>query len=500
MTIETTQTYIQYNGDGSTTAFPVPFPFFGTDEVVVTSRVIATGVETTLTLGVEYTVTGGNGGTGTVTATSAPAAGIQWTIERATEVLQEIDFQSNGAFPEEAVERGLDRVTAILQEVAGATNRSLRVPVSDPLTGLVLPGNVARANTVLAFDEDGVPYVREIDEDGILAGPAGPAGAPGISWEPGAVRWWPGASIPSGWAVCGGQLYANATYPLLYAAIGRAWTGGGDPADQFRVPDLRGRGVIGLDNMGGSAANRVTSAGSGIAGTTLGATGGSERLHLHGHTLTDPGHTHSATTGAAGAHGHTVPDLVVNAGSGGTIGGVGVYADGTGVSNTASDHTHSVTVTAAGAGLSISSSGVGGSENMPPVAVGNWIIKLDGSTGNGSEAPIEFCLAISDETTTLTTGLKVTWHAPVAMAIDEVILSLGTVSSSGAVTLDVKLNGTTIFSTKVTVDANEETSLTAATPAVLSTTDIPKGGKMTFHLDGVGTGAAGAKVAIVGTR
>ena len=385
MTIATTQTFIQYLGDGTTTAFPVPFPFFGTDELVVTRRVISTGVETVLVLGVNYTVTGGNGGTGTVTATTAPAAGNQWTIERATEVLQEIDFQSNGAFPEDAVERGLDRVTAILQEVDSATNRSLRVPVSDPLTGLVLPGSVARANTVLAFDASGVPYVREINEAGILAGPTGATGATGVSWEPGSVRWWPGATIPLGWAVCNGALYSTTVFPLLYAAIGRAWTGGGDPADQFRVPDLRGRGVIGLDNMGGTAANRVTVGVSGILGSTLGGTGGSQLLHAHNHALTDPVHTHSVSVALTsdGAHNHfgAISGVFHGEGSGGFSydGGATAFQQTGAEGNGAHSHTAVAYNTPANSGVTIASAGTGGSQNMPPVAVGNWIIKLDGA-------------------------------------------------------------------------------------------------------------------------
>lgn len=62
------------------------------------------------------------------------------------------------------------------------------------------------------------------------------------------------------------------------------------------VPDRRGRVDAGQDDMGGTAASRLTSGGSGVDGATLGAVGGTET-----HTLTAaqsglPAHTHSASS------------------------------------------------------------------------------------------------------------------------------------------------------------------------------------------------------------
>lgn len=56
------------------------------------------------------------------------------------------------------------------------------------------------------------------------------------------------------------------------------------------IPDHRGRVAAGKDNMGGSAANRLTTAASGVNGAALGAAGGSQS-----HVLTSaqmPSHTH----------------------------------------------------------------------------------------------------------------------------------------------------------------------------------------------------------------
>lgn len=68
------------------------------------------------------------------------------------------------------------------------------------------------------------------------------------------------------------------------------------------LPDFRGRVVAGMDDMGNSAAGRLTSSYFGATATTLGAVGGSEShtttiaempAHTHANSLNDPGHIHS---------------------------------------------------------------------------------------------------------------------------------------------------------------------------------------------------------------
>lgn len=81
-----------------------------------------------------------------------------------------------------------------------------------------------------------------------------------------------GSSIPVGYELPYGQTIASASsrYPEFYSVNG----------DSAVAPDLRGRAVFGKDNMGGSAASRITSAGSSITGTTLGATGGAQTVSI----------------------------------------------------------------------------------------------------------------------------------------------------------------------------------------------------------------------------
>jgi microcystin-dependent protein len=111
-------------------------------------------------------------------------------------------------------------------------------------------------------------------------GPYGPA-AGGVQTDStgiiGEVRAFagPAASVPSLWYLCYGQAVSRATYYALFAVIGTTW-GAGDGSTTFNMPDLRGRAMAGVDNMGGSPANRITSGISGLSGVTLGAAGGDQ--------------------------------------------------------------------------------------------------------------------------------------------------------------------------------------------------------------------------------
>ena len=113
-------------------------------------------------------------------------------------------------------------------------------------------------------------------------------------------------------------------------------------------------------------------------------------------------------------------------------------------------------------------------------------------------------VAVGDETTAITTGTaKVTLRMPWAMTVTAVRASLTTASSSGTPTVDINEGagaGTSILSTKLTIDANELTSTTAATPAVISDAALADDAQITIDIDTAGTGAAGLKVYLIGTR
>ena len=113
-------------------------------------------------------------------------------------------------------------------------------------------------------------------------------------------------------------------------------------------------------------------------------------------------------------------------------------------------------------------------------------------------------VAVSDETTALTTGTaKLTFRMPFAMTVTEVRASLSTAgTTSGTTTIDINEGGTSILSTLLTIDATEKTSTTAATPAVISDSALADDAEITIDIDAISGGAteAGLKVTLIGNR
>lgn len=138
-----------------------------------------------------------------------------------------------------------------------------------------------------------------------------------------------GTAAPNGWLMCYGQAVNRATYPNLFAKIGTTF-GAGDGSTTFNLPDTRGRAAIGKDDMGGTAANRVTTAAGGVDAKTLGATGGAS--------------THTLTAAQIPAHAHTMKytSATYTSGSGTnvqTLGGAGAQSAST-ENNTGGDGAH----------------------------------------------------------------------------------------------------------------------------------------------------------------
>lgn len=110
-------------------------------------------------------------------------------------------------------------------------------------------------------------------------------------------------------------------------------------------------------------------------------------------------------------------------------------------------------------------------------------------------------VALSDETTAITAGsAKATLRAPFGFTLTGVRANLNTASSSAVPTVDINVAGTSVLSTKLTIDVNELTSVTAGTAAVISNGTIADDAVLTFDVDVAGTGAKGLKVWLYGTR
>mgnify|MGYP001571741274 CR=1 FL=1 len=117
--------------------------------------------------------------------------------------------------------------------------------------------------------------------------------------------------------------------------------------------------------------------------------------------------------------------------------------------------------------------------------------------------PVTIGIACSDETTALTTGAaKVTFRMPYALTLTEVRATVTTAPTGSVLTVDINESGTTVLSTKLTIDATEKTSETAATSAVISDSALADDSEITIDIDGIGSTIAGAglKVYLIGVR
>lgn len=118
----------------------------------------------------------------------------------------------------------------------------------------------------------------------------------------------------------------------------------------------------------------------------------------------------------------------------------------------------------------------------------------------------EVCLYIpvGDETTAITAAAnKAIFRNPFgAITVTGIRASLSTAQTSGSIfTVDVNEGGTTILSTKLTIDNTEKTSTTAAAAAVISDTALADDAEISVDVDQIGDGTAkGLKIYIIGYK
>jgi microcystin-dependent protein len=172
----------------------------------------------------------------------------------------------------------------------------------------------------------------------------------------GVVNPFAGATAPSNWLLCDGSSLSTTTYANLFAVIAYAYGGSGA---NFSLPDLRGRAIAGKDNMGGTAASRLTATVL-TAANTLGATGGTEthsltiaQLATHTHVQDAHGHSNSGQmfNGATGA------GFVMGSSGGSGLGGPSQW----GVNNTTATNQNTGSGTA--------------HQNTQPTIILNYIIR-----------------------------------------------------------------------------------------------------------------------------
>ena len=144
------------NAAGQEVAFS--FPINATSDLVVKTRVTATGAETLLAETTSYTVDIDGDSGGTVTLVAALAVTSEIHVLRDTPGTQAIDLVQSGTFNAEQIEEGFDKITRRLNEIEDTLLRCLRVPATDATgTDMELGDSVSRASTYQGFDANGDP-------------------------------------------------------------------------------------------------------------------------------------------------------------------------------------------------------------------------------------------------------------------------------------------------------------------------------------------------------
>jgi hypothetical protein len=129
------------------TSFAVPFEFFASADL----NVYVDGTLKSLTT--HYTVSGGDGSTGTVTiSVTGATGGSTVVITRDVALERTTDFPSSGPFQIGALNTELDRLTAIAADLDDKAGRALQLTDFDVAASLVLPTVDNRKGKTLAFN------------------------------------------------------------------------------------------------------------------------------------------------------------------------------------------------------------------------------------------------------------------------------------------------------------------------------------------------------------
>ena len=115
----------------------------------------------------------------------------------------------------------------------------------------------------------------------------------------------------------------------------------------------------------------------------------------------------------------------------------------------------------------------------------------------------EILISCSDLSTDLVVDTSVAYiRMPYGMTLTEVRASVLTAPTGSAITIDINESGTSVLSTKLTIDAGEKTSTTAATPPVISDSGLADDAEITIDIDAIGSTIAGNGliITLIGTK
>ncbi len=128
-----------FPGNGVTVAYPFTFKVFTQADVLAVRAVTATGLETTLALGSDYTISlNGDQNTspgGTLTMLVAAPTGSTVTLTSQVANTQGVDLTNLGGFYPAVINNALDRATIQIQQLAEKVSRALTFGISSGASG-----------------------------------------------------------------------------------------------------------------------------------------------------------------------------------------------------------------------------------------------------------------------------------------------------------------------------------------------------------------------------
>ena len=391
----------QYTATASQTVFAYSFLIF--DEADI--EVIQDG--TTLSLGGgDYTVSGVlNESGGNITLATGATLNDLVTIRRKSTISRASQYQNSGRFEAAVLERDLDKITTILQELRRETGNAVTLNVADLTSSSELPAPAA--GKALAWSSSSPyslvngPDTLDIANAGanataatakaaeaaasaaaalVSANDAAASAASILAFTTGDAKLTLKATADSGWIMAddgsigngasGASNRANADTEDLFTLL---W----DNVSDTYAPVSSGRGASAADDFAANKTITLTrtlgrSLGVAGAGASLTSRALGEYLGAETHALTEAelaSHTHTATV-TDGGHSHTQTYLTSGAGTGNSVSGGAFVAGQTNATNTTASATTGITV-------ANSSTGSGTAHNiMQPTSFWNVMIKL----------------------------------------------------------------------------------------------------------------------------
>lgn len=153
MTTTQNDRIIRYEAAGGETVYAYDFPLFEEADLGV-SRV-RDGVVSRLTLGADYTISGlNNPGGGNITLTAPAVAEDIYALYGVREY-RDANYNQGDRFRAADVNRDIDKVTQITQQLRRDIDRSIKLDITDDVSDLTLPLTDDRKDKFLHFDDNG---------------------------------------------------------------------------------------------------------------------------------------------------------------------------------------------------------------------------------------------------------------------------------------------------------------------------------------------------------